>query len=85
MQEKIYKHYNVLGYRIEWHFHHYTLAIAIGEHGHSDRNINSETKKTIEQKLDYKFIRIDPAKEDFILFRDVNELFRHIKQSNKKL
>ena len=32
-----------------------------------------------------KFIRIDPDEGDFVIFRAINEIFRHIKQSTKKL
>ena len=30
------------------------------------------------------FIRIDPDKEEFNIFRTINEIFRHIKQSSRK-
>ena len=42
-------------------------------------------KKTIKQELGCKFIRIDPDKEDFDVFKAINEILRHIKQSTKKL
>ena len=85
MKKKIYKH-NVLRYRIDLYFQDYKLAIEIDENGHSDRNINSKIKrqKAIEQELGCKFIRIDLDKEDFDIFRAINEIFRHIKQSTKK-
>ena len=41
-------------------------------------------KKAIEQKIGCKFIRIDPDKEDFDIFKTINEIFRNIKQSIKK-
>ena len=41
-------------------------------------------QKAIYQELCSKFIRIDPDKEDFDIFKTVNEIFRHIKQSTKK-
>ena len=40
--------------------------------------------KAIEQELGCKFIRIDPDKEDFDIFRAINEIFGHMKQSTKK-
>ena len=57
------------------------------ENGHSDRNIDYEIKrqKAIELELGCKFIRIDPDKEDFDIFRTANEIVRHIKQSTKKI
>ena len=36
------------------------------------------------QELGCKFIRVDPDKEDLDIFRAINEIFRHIKQSTKK-
>ena len=41
-------------------------------------------QKAIEQELGCKFIIIDPDKEDFDIFRAINEIIRHIKQSTKK-
>ena len=38
----------------------------------------------IEQELGCKFIRIHPDKEDFDIFRAINEIFIHIKQLTKK-
>ena len=77
--------YNVLGYRIDLYFHYYKLAIEIDENGHSHRDINYEInrQKAIEQELSCRFIRVDPDKEDFDIFRAINEIFRHIKQWNK--
>ena len=79
--------YNVFSYSIELYFHDYKLAIEIDENGHSDRNIDYEIKrqKVIEQELGCKFVRIDPDKEDFDIFKTVREIFRHVKQSTKKL
>ena len=84
-RENMQTQYNVLGYRTDLCFHGYKLAIEIDENGHSDRNLEYEIKrqKAIEQELGCKFIRIDPDKEDFDIFRAINEIFRHIKQSTK--
>ena len=84
--ENIQIQYNVLSYRIDLHFQDYKLAIETDENGHSHRNIDYEIKRqeAIEQELGCKFIRIDPGKEDFDIFKAVHEIFRHIKQSTKK-
>ena len=68
------------------HFHDYKLAIQIDKNEHSDRHIDYEIKrqKAIEQKMVCKFIRIDPEKEEFDIFRAIREIFRHIKQSTEK-
>ena len=76
------KLYKVLSYRIDLYFHDYNLATEIDENAHSNRNIDYEIKrqKAIKQEFGCKFIRIDPDKEDFDIFRTINEIFRHIKQ-----
>ena len=56
--------YNVLGYRIDFYFHDYKIAIEIDENGHNDRNIDHKIKrqKAIKQELGCTVIRIDPGK-----------------------
>ena len=46
--------------------------------------MDTATEKAIEQKVDSNFIRIHPDKEDCDIFRTINQIFRHIKQSLKK-
>ena len=83
--EKMQTKYNVLSYRIDLHFHDYKLAIEIDEKEHSNKILTAKSKeKAIEQELDCKFIRIDSEKEDFDLFKTINEIFRYIKLSTKK-
>ena len=79
--------YSVLGYRIDLYFHDYTLAIEIDENGHSYRNIDCKIKrqKAIEQELGCKLIRVDPDKKDFSIFKAIDGIFRHIKQSSNQL
>ena len=62
------------------------MAIEIDQNVHSDRNIHCEIRrqKAVEQILCCMFIRIDPGKEDFNIFKAINEIFRHIKESTKK-
>ena len=47
------------------------------------RKIDTATE-ILTTELDCKFVRIDPDKKDFEIFRAINEIFRHIKQSTKK-
>ena len=70
---------SALDYRIDLYFHEYKLAIEIDENNHSNRNIDYEIKrqKAIEQELGFKFIIIDPHKEEFDIFKAINEIFRH--------
>ena len=86
-RENIQTQDNVLGYRVGLYFHDYKPPIEIDENRHSDRNIDYEIKrqKPIKQELGCKLIRIDPGKEEFDIFRAINKIFRHIKQSTKKL
>ena len=84
--EKMQTQYRVLGYKIDLYFHDYKLATDIDEKGHKDRNIDQEIKrqKAIEKEIDCKFIRINPDEEDFNIFKAINEIHRHIKESIKK-
>ena len=45
---------------------------------------NKKTKSNRTQALGCNFIRIDPYNEDFDIFKTINEILRHIKQSTKK-
>ena len=60
----------------------FKLVLKIDENIHSGRNIHYEIRlKAKEQELGRYFIRIYPDKEDFNIFGNVNEIFRHSKQS----
>ena len=69
--EKMQTHFNCLGYRIDLYFHDHKRAIEIDENDHSDRNIDYEMKRQnlIEQNSSCRFIRIDPDKENFDVFK----------------
>ena len=73
----------VLGYRIDLYFHEYKLVIEVDELGHADRNINYEIerKKALEKELNCAFIRVNPDEEDFNIFKEINKIHRHIKNS----
>ena len=79
--------YSVLDYRVDFYFHDDKLAIEIDENGHSVRIIDYEIKrqKAIKQELGCDFIRTDPDKEDFDIFKANNEIFRYIKRSSNEL
>ena len=78
--------YSVLGYRIDLCFHDYILAIEVDEKGHADMNTAHEIKRqdAIKEKLGCEFIRINPDEENFNIFKDINEIHRHIKILIKK-
>ena len=68
-------------------FYEYKLVPEVDENDQSDRNVDSEIKRknTIQQELDYEFIRIDPDKGDCDIFEAINKIFRHVKQSSNQL
>ena len=68
------------------YFHEYKLAVEIDEDNHEDRNIGREIQrqKALEKELNYKFIRINPDKEGFNVFKAINEIFRHINETNRR-
>ena len=71
----------MLIYRIDIYFRDYKFAIEIGENGHSNRNIiDNEIKqqKAIEQEPGFEFIRKDPEKEGFDIFKAINEIHQTI-------
>ena len=84
--ENIQTHCRVLGNEIDIYFDDYKLAVEIDEYNHEDRDVGCEIErqKPLEKELDCKFIRINPYKENFNVFKAINEIFRHIKESNKK-
>ena len=58
----------------------------IDEKDHQDRDISREIErqKALEKELGCKFIRINPDKENFNIFKAQNKIFKHIKKSNKE-
>ena len=83
-EDKLFQH-NVLGYRINLYVPKYKLAIEIDESGHCTRNIEDEIERQekIEQKLDFKFIRIDPSRENFNIVGKFCRIKEHIIKSTK--
>ena len=78
---------NVLRYGIELYFHESNLAIEFDENGYNNRNVDYETKKkkAAQQELGWEFIRIDPHKKAFDIFKAINKIFRHIKKSTNQI
>ena len=78
--------YTDLGYRIDFYFHKNKLAIEVDELGHNDRNPGYEIQRqrALETELDCVFIRINPDENDFNIFKEINEIHRHIIESTKK-
>ena len=78
--------YSVLGYRINLYFHKHKLAIEADELRHADRNSCNEIEKQkgLEKELGCVFIRINPDKQNFNIFKEINKIRRYIKKSTKK-
>ena len=74
--EKIMFQYCVLGYRIHAYFPKQRLAIEVDELGHQDRDFEAEIErqKAIEEKLNCKFIRINPVKKSFNVFDEIGRV-----------
>ena len=62
------------------------MAKEVDELGHNERNIDYEIQrlKAIEQELGCVFIRINHDEESFNIFKPINEVHRHIKESTRK-
>ena len=84
--ESIISQHHVLGYRIDAYFPKYKIAIEVDELGHSTRDIEYEIErqKAIEKELNCKFIRINPAKENFDIFTEIGRIQQFIVKSRKK-
>ena len=80
--ENIQTQYRVLGYRIDLYFHKYKFAIEVDELGHTNRNINNEIErqKALEKELNCIFNRINPDEKDFIIFKEIGKIHKHIKK-----
>ena len=78
--------YSALGYRIDLYFHKYRLAIEVDKLGYANRNLSDEInrQKALERELNCVFIRINPDKKDFNIFREINKIHRHINKITKK-
>ena len=83
--ENMQTQYSLLGYRTDFYCHDYKLAIEVDENSHKDRNIDHETqrRKALEKKLSCEFVRINSDEKDFIIFKAINEMHRHIKNQLK--
>ena len=85
--EKIILQHHVLGYYIDAYFSKYKFAIEINELGHKDRDIHREIQRqnALEQELGCEFIRINPAKENFIVLVEICKIQNYIVESTEKM
>ena len=45
----------------------------------------TERQEALEEKLDCQFVRINPARENFNIFNEINRIHDYIVKSRKKL
>ena len=85
--EIMYTQYCVQSKRLDLYFPRHKLGLEIDEYRHVDRNFEDEQSKKliIEEKLYCRTIRTDPAASDFNIYRLINEVRMHIKESTIKL
>ena len=79
-EEDMQTQYSVLGYRIDLYFHKRKLTVEVDELRHADRNRGNEIErqKALEKKLGCVFITINPDKENFNIFKEINKIHIHI-------
>ena len=84
--EEIIFQYSALGYKINAYFLKQKLAIEVDEKGHQDRDFECEmeSQKALEKELNCKFIRINPAKENFSIFNEISLIHNQIVESKEK-
>ena len=78
--------YCIQNKRLDCYFSKHKLGVEIDEYGNVDRDFEYEQSRQlmIEKKLGCKIIRINPDAADFSIYRLINQISMHIKQSTKK-
>ena len=76
----------VLGYRIDAYLPPKKLAIEVDELIHQNRDLEAEIErqKAIEERLNCKYIRINPTKKSFNVFDEIGRIQVFIAESNNK-
>ena len=69
-----------------FYFHKHKLAIEVDKLGNADRNVSHkiERQEALEKELDCVFIRNNPDGKNFNIFKETNQIHRHMKKSTKK-
>ena len=85
--EIILTQYGIENKRSDAYFSKYKLAIEIDEYNHEGRNSNYEKKKKRQLMIDghgITIIRTNPNAANFDMNRLINQIYKHISQSNKE-
>ena len=70
--------------RLDAYFSKYKLAIEVDEYNHEDRDSNYEkNRQSMIENHGITIIRTNPDDEDFNINKLINQMYRHISQSNK--
>ena len=71
--------------RIDAYFSEYKLGIEIDEYNHESRNFNYEkSRQLMIESHGITIIRTNPDAADFDMNRLINQIYKHISQSNKE-
>ena len=83
-REIILTQYCIKNKRLDAYFPKYKLAIEVDEYNHEDRDSNYEkNRQSMIENHGITIIRTNPDAADFNINRLINQIYRHISQSNK--
>ena len=83
-REIILTQYCIENKRIDAYFSKYKLGIEVDEYNHEDRDSNYEkNRQSMIENHGITIIRTNPDDEDFNINKLINQMYRHISQSNK--
>ena len=84
--EIMHTQYRVQNKKLDFYLPEHKLRLEIDEYCHVDRDFEHEQSRQlmIKKKLDYKIMRINPDGADVNIYRLINQVRMHIKQSTKK-
>ena len=82
--EIIVTQYCIKNKRLDAYFPNYKLTIEVDEYNHEDRDSNYEkNRKSMTEDHGIAIIRTNPDAADFNINKLINQIYRHISQSNK--
>ena len=83
--EIILTQYCIKNKRLDAYFSKYKLGIEVDEYNHEGRNSNYEkSRQLMIESHGITLIRTNPDAADFNMYRLINQIYKHIIESNKK-
>ena len=71
--------------RIDAYSSKYKLGIEVGKYNHEGRNFNyKKSRQLMIESHGITLIRTNPDAADFNMYRLINQIYKHIIESNKK-